>query len=223
MHRLFFLVFGSRSQNTRKRRLFTIYMANRSVHGLSKWYAKFSSGKFRPGIAFTTALISYIYRKTAAKVWCWFQRCLWRNGTRVSFGNIRTEKTGALSIQPKRPVWISATSSSEWNSIFQDFQKEDNLAGYTQNFRKLFPGISRNFGWMVRNSTVSGISGTFPENFCSICRCYANFRKFWFNGKRPRSTCSDVLLLPDIFHRNDPKGRVSFTFKPDFPETFCKW
>ena len=63
---------------------------------------------------------------------------------------------------------------------------------------------------------------TFPENFCSICRCYANFRKFWFNGKRPRFTCSDVLLLPDIFHRNEPKSRVSFTFKPDFPETFCK-
>ena len=63
---------------------------------------------------------------------------------------------------------------------------------------------------------------TFPENFCSICRCYANFRKFWFNGKRPRSTCSDVLLLLDIFHRNDPKSRVSFTFIPDFPETFCK-
>ena len=49
----------------------------------------------------------------------------------------------------------------------------------------------------------------FPENFCSICRCYANFRKFWFNGKWPRSTCSAVLLLPDIFHRNDPKSRVS--------------
>ena len=26
---------------------------NRSVHGLGKWYAKFSAGKFRPGIAFT--------------------------------------------------------------------------------------------------------------------------------------------------------------------------
>ena len=159
MHRLFFLVFGSLSQNTREK------WANRSVYGLSKWHAKFSTGKFRPGIAFTTALISYIYRKTAAKVWCWYQRCLWRNGTRVSFGNIPTEKTRALSIQPKRPVWTSATSSSEWNSIIQDFQKEDNLAGYTQNFRKLFSGISRIFGWMFRNSTVSGISGDFSGKF----------------------------------------------------------
>ena len=28
-------------------------MANRSVQGLGKWYAKFRTGKFRPGIAFT--------------------------------------------------------------------------------------------------------------------------------------------------------------------------
>ena len=28
-------------------------MANRSVQGLGKWYAKFRIGKFRPGIAFT--------------------------------------------------------------------------------------------------------------------------------------------------------------------------
>ena len=27
--------------------------ANRSVHGLGKWYAKFRAGKFRPGIVFT--------------------------------------------------------------------------------------------------------------------------------------------------------------------------
>ena len=30
-------------------------------------YAEFRTGKFRPGIAFTTALISFIYQKTAAK------------------------------------------------------------------------------------------------------------------------------------------------------------
>ena len=38
------------------RRLFTIYIwmgKPRSVHGLGKWYVKFRTGKFRPGIAFT--------------------------------------------------------------------------------------------------------------------------------------------------------------------------
>ena len=39
--------------------------ANRSVHGLGKWFAKFRTGKFRPGIAFVE--ISSIYRKTAVK------------------------------------------------------------------------------------------------------------------------------------------------------------
>ena len=34
-------------------RLFTIYIANRSVDGLGKFNAKFRTGKFRPGIAFT--------------------------------------------------------------------------------------------------------------------------------------------------------------------------
>ena len=27
--------------------------ANHSVHGVGKWFAKFSTGKFRPGITFT--------------------------------------------------------------------------------------------------------------------------------------------------------------------------
>ena len=55
------------------RRLF-IKWANRSVHGLSKWYAKFSTGKFRPGIVFTTALTSYIYRG-----WPWYLQNLQRS------------------------------------------------------------------------------------------------------------------------------------------------
>ena len=33
--------------------MFTIYMGNRSVYGLGKWYAKFRTGKFSSGIAFT--------------------------------------------------------------------------------------------------------------------------------------------------------------------------
>ena len=34
---------------------------------------------------------------------------------------------------------FSSTSSSEWNSIFKNFQKEHNLARYTQIFKKIFP------------------------------------------------------------------------------------
>ena len=38
--------------------------------------------------------ISSIYWKTAAKAWNWYQRWLWRNGTRISVCNISSGKTG---------------------------------------------------------------------------------------------------------------------------------
>ena len=34
------------------------------------------------------------------------------------------------------------------------------------------------------------------------------------------TTFSDVPLLPEIFRWNNQKSHVSFTFQPDFPETF---
>ena len=33
--------------------VFHLHGQDRSVHGLGKWYAKFRTGKFRPGIAFS--------------------------------------------------------------------------------------------------------------------------------------------------------------------------
>ena len=82
------------------------------------------------------------------------------------------------------------------------FKKKTTSRGIAKIFGNFFPEfLECSVEWLAIQQ--------FPENFCSICRCYANFRKFWFNGKRPRSTCSDVLLLLDIFHRNDPKSRVS--------------
>ena len=48
----------------------------------------------------------------------------------------------ALSIEPKSLVWISATSSSEWSSVFQNVQKEDNLARYTQIFGNFYRKFS---------------------------------------------------------------------------------
>ena len=48
-------------------RLFTIFMGNWLVHGLGKWYAKFRTGKFHPGVAFTTWTKHFHYQKTAAK------------------------------------------------------------------------------------------------------------------------------------------------------------
>ena len=71
----------------------------------------------------------------------------------------------------------------------QNFQKEDNLATYTQIFRKIpfnfAPGI---FGWMVRISKIQQVpelvSGNFSEKFLYHLPLFPNFRKFWLNGKR---------------------------------------
>ena len=42
--------------------------------------------------------------------------------------------------------------------------------------------------------------------------------------RKNRTTFSDVPLLPEVFplERSKP-GRVSYTYQPDFPESFCKW
>ena len=98
-------------------------------------------------------------------------------------------------------VWFkfSATSSSEWNSIFQNFQKR---------------GKPRELHYSRHRITIRGIF--FPESFLSIQLCswsfsvewfafrtfnisgnfsgkflyhltlFPNFRKFWLNGKDPR-------------------------------------
>ena len=49
-----------------------------------------------------------------------------------------------------------------------------------------------------------------------------NFR-LGHSDRKNRTTFSDVSLLPEIFHRNDPKSCALFTFQPDFPEKFWKW
>ena len=51
-------------------------------------------GNFVPESPLLFVQISSIYRKTAAKAWNWYQRWLWRNGTRISVWNIPSEKTG---------------------------------------------------------------------------------------------------------------------------------
>ena len=68
--------------------------ANLWVHGLGKWWAKFRTGKLLPESRLPFVQISSLYRKTAAKAWNWYQRWLWRNGTRISVWNIPSRKNG---------------------------------------------------------------------------------------------------------------------------------
>ena len=85
---------------------------------------------------------------------------------------------GRILFNQKVRFGYSVTSSSEWNSIFQNFPKRGQpLARYTQIFENFFPevsfpfnfcrGISWIFSWMVRISETNRfpeIMETFPEN-----------------------------------------------------------
>ena len=108
-------------------------------------------------------------------------------------------KWRALSIQSKRLVWIFATSSSEWNSIFQNFLKRRQPREGIPKFSKIFPRsflsafnfaleISRIFGWMVRISEIQQLSKfleTFLRNFCTIWHCFQIFESFvWMESDR---------------------------------------
>ena len=42
-----------------------------------------------------------------------------------------------------------------------------------------------------------------------------------FSDWENRTTFSDVPLLREIFHRNDPKRSAPLTFQPGFLQTFC--
>ena len=96
-------------------------------------------------------------------------------------------------------VWFefSATSSSEWSSIFQNFQKRDQpREAYYSRYRFTIRGIffpgsflsiqlcSWSFSVECFLSAISEIQ-QFPE-FLYHLTLFPNFWKFWLNGKRPR-------------------------------------
>ena len=104
-----------------------------------------------------------------------------------------------------------ATSSSEWNSIFQIFQNRGRPCDKYPNFWKIFPGSflsiqlsSRNFRLNClhfENSPVSGISVNVSEKFLYHLPL---FRKFWLNGKRSMlpTLILDLLKLSSIYTSN---------------------
>ena len=87
---------------------------------------------------------------------------------------------------------FSATSSNEWNSFFQNFQKRGQPHEVYPNFRNFF---SRKFSfhstllpeilefsviWFAlrKFNTFPDFLETFPENCCTICRCFQIFESF---------------------------------------------
>ena len=68
----------------------------------------------------------------------------------------RMDKYWALSIQPKVRFEFSATSSSEWNSIFQNFRKREQPRELYPNFENFFPGSCFSIQLCSRNSRFCG-------------------------------------------------------------------
>ena len=93
----------------------------------------------------------------------------------------------------------SATSKSEWDTIYQNLQKSGvQPREVYPNFKKTFLefsfpfnfplGISKIFGWMIpilEIHPVFGISGNFSGKILYLLPLFPNVRKFWLNGKCP--------------------------------------
>ena len=77
---------------------------------------------------------------------------------------------------------ISATSSSEWSSIFQNVQKEDNLARYTQIFGNFYRKFSFHSTLLPEflEFTVEWLAFLQFNSFffCTICRYFQFFKSF---------------------------------------------
>ena len=107
-------------------------------------------------------------------------------------------------------VWFefSATSSSEWDSIFQNFLKRGQPCVGIPKFSKIFSQkfsfriqlCSRNFqsfwlnGSHFGNSTAFEISGNVAGKFLYHLPLFPNFRKFCLNGKRPKFQTVTVFV-----------------------------
>ena len=124
-------------------------------------------------------------------------------------------------------VWFefSATSSSEWNSIFQISKKEENLASYTIRgigllyevyfFPESFLSIqlcswSFSVEWFAFRKF--NISRNFSGKFLYHLTLFPNFRKFWLNGKRPRKHYVSFSAARYCFRNIDLARQVSHKF-----------
>ena len=107
-------------------------------------------------------------------------------------------------------------------------KKEENLSRYTQilgNFPEVFfpfnfvPWISRIFDWMVRILEIQQfpeLLETFPENVCTICRCFQLFESFgWIDRKASTVSFTDWAsrLVSQV------SRALSFFLLPSLPST----
>ena len=119
-------------------------------------------------------LISYIYRKTAAKGWNWYHRWLWRNATRTSVWNIPTGKTG-LAFQMFRCFRKFSAGGRTRKVVFYLLSN--------RIFRKLFVNGKQPRNWRTKNQNICIffqlplISQSLRISWKPNCRGYREMRR----------------------------------------------
>ena len=97
---------------------------------------------------------------------------------------------------------LSATSNSEWNSTLKNFQKQDNLAWYTQIFQNVLQKVFFPFN--------------FAPEFSELSVEWFAFQKF--NGSRTFWKLSREISAPSPFATVSKFSEVKVKWKP--PQTF---
>ena len=118
----------------------------------------------------------------------------------------------------------------------------DNIARYTQIFKKIFPKvffqlnfsprISRIFGWKVHIPEIQQflvLPENFPGNFCTICCCFQILESFgWMESAVTMST--DIHWATERLTDSRVSYRSVFNlpyFEYEFPlfvaHTICRW
>ena len=133
----------------------------------------------------------------------------------IPFGTLRPGKKGRFPFNQNFRFEFLATSNSEWNSIFKNSQKWDNLVRYTQIFEKIFRTLS------FHSTLLPEILKVWVE--WVAFRDFSSFRNFWklfgeisipfaavskfskvLVERRPRAT-STCSVAPGNFSRQQPK------------------
>ena len=89
----------------------------------------------------------------------------------IPFGTLRSGKKGRFPFNQNFRFEFLATSNSEWNSIFKNSQKWDNLVRYTQIFEKIFRTLS------FHSTLLPEILKVWVE--WVAFRDFSSFRNFW--------------------------------------------
>ena len=141
-----------------------------------------------------------------------------RLGTRLGFFIFVPTSKRALSIQPKRSVWIFGNYQTRMQQHFLKFPKTGQPCKVCPNFRKKF---SRKFSfhstllpeklehsveWFAfwKFNIFQNFWKLFREISVPVCRRFQVFEKFWFHGKRTMSPCR--------YHNNVKWSKRRFLF-----------